>query len=391
MTKNKKKWTLLIYSNGNNEIEPEIYNNFSTLTHLKDINNINVVTEIGRAKSSLVSLINPSKLLYQNQSWNGVRRYALKGSENILVADRAIANMAHPLNLYDFIKWGMENFPAENYALLISGHGLSYIGGITDLTLGNFYTMGIPEMCKVMNLIGEDLKEHIDILILDMCNMNLTEIIYELGFCKNNGCKRVITYWENGPLFGIPLNNIVEFLDNNTQNTNIDNLCKDLMDYLKSPLISYKLNWKELNKIKENFNFMGEYFIQNNIYDTKKVNKLLKTGVPKPCSNYIEEINSLISSLCIYNSSFNKTISIKFISTDLGRAIALYKRLAFAENNAWTKLLSRYDIKSNQKVSDLNPLILSDAAIYSFLKNLNPYLSSQEILDIIKKLKSNSI
>ncbi|CDI48506.1 clostripain-related cysteine peptidase [Clostridium tetani] len=390
MIKNKKKWTLLIYSNGNNEIEPEIYNNFSTLASLKDINNINVVTEIGRAKSSLVSLINPSKFLYQNQSWNGVRRYALKGSKNRLVDDRAISNMAHPLNLYNFIKWGMENFPAENYALLISGHGLSYIGGITDLTLGNFYTMGIPEMCKVMNLIGKDLKKHIDILILDMCNMNLIEIIHELGFSQNNGCKRVITYWENGPLFGIHLNNLVKFLNNNSENPNIDDLCKDLMDCVKLPLISYKLNWKELNEIKENFNSMGEYFIQNNIYDTKKVNELLKTGVPKPCSNYIKEINSSISSLCIYNSSFNKTIPIKFISTDLGRSIALYKRLAFAENNAWTKLLSKYEIKSNQKVSNLNPLILSNAAIYSFLKNLNPYLSSQEILDIIKELKSNS-
>ncbi|SDL14769.1 hypothetical protein [Clostridium cochlearium] len=38
MTKNRKKWTLLIYGNGNNEIEPEIYSNFSTLTNLKDIN-----------------------------------------------------------------------------------------------------------------------------------------------------------------------------------------------------------------------------------------------------------------------------------------------------------------------------------------------------------------
>ena len=387
MIKNKKKWTLLIYDNGNNEMEPEIYSNFSTLTKLKDINNINVVTEIGRAESSLVSLINPSKSLYKNQSWNGVRRYALKGSENILVEDRAIANMAHPLHLYDFIKWGIKNFPAENYALLLSGHGLSYIGGITDLTLGNFYTMGIPEMCRVMNLIKENLNKHIDILILDMCNMNLIEIIYELGFSQNSGCKRVITYWENGPLFGIHLNNLVKFLNNNSENTNIDDLCKDLMDCLKLPLISYKLNWKELNKIKENFNSMGKYFIQNNIYDTKEINKLLKTGMTKPCSNYIKKINSLISSLCIYNSSFNKTIPIKFISTDLGRAIALYKRLSFSENNAWSKLLSKYEIESPQKVSDLNPLALSNAAIYSFLKNLNPYLFSNEILDIIKNLK----
>ncbi|NOH16057.1 clostripain-related cysteine peptidase [Clostridium cochlearium] len=391
MTKNRKKWTLLIYGNGNNEIEPEIYSNFSTLTNLKDINNINVVTEIGRAKSSLVSLINPSKFLYENQSWNGVRRYALKGSENILLGDRAICNMAHPLNLYDFIKWGIKNFPAENYALLISAHGLSYIGGITDLTLGNFYTMGIPEMCKVMNLIRENLKEHIDILLLDMCNMNLIEIIYELGFSEDSGCKRVITYWENGPLFGIPLNSLVEFLNNNAEISNIDELCKNLMDYLKLPLISYKLNWKTLNKMKENFNSMGEYFIENNIYDTKEINKLLKTDVPKPCSNYIKEINSLISSLCIYNSCFNKTIPIKFICTDLGRAIALYKKLAFAKNNSWTKLLSKYEIKSKQKVSDLKPLTLSNAAIYSFLKNLNPHLSSNEILDIIKRLKSNSI
>lgn len=97
--------------------------------------------------------------------------------------------------------------------------------------------------------------------------------------------------------------------------------------------------------MKENFNSMGEYFIENNIYDTKEINKLLKTDVPKPCSNYIKEINSLISSLCIYNSCFNKTI----------------------------------------------PITLSNAAIYSFLKNLNPHLSSNKILDIIKRLKSNSI
>lgn len=45
---NIKQWTLLIYANGNNELEPEIWRSKLDAEKVGSSDNINVIMEIGR-------------------------------------------------------------------------------------------------------------------------------------------------------------------------------------------------------------------------------------------------------------------------------------------------------------------------------------------------------
>ena len=65
--------------------------------------------------------------------------------------------------------------------LILGGHGGSFIAAMSDLSQNKPYMMGIFELCKVINIISKDTGVKIDILTLDICYMNLLEIMYELG------------------------------------------------------------------------------------------------------------------------------------------------------------------------------------------------------------------
>lgn len=84
--------------------------------------------------------------------------------------------MADPNNLYKFIKWGIKNYSAEKYMVVLSDHGSDFIGCMTDLSLNIPYIMGIPEMSEAINSAGANSECEIDILVLDMCYMNSVEL-----------------------------------------------------------------------------------------------------------------------------------------------------------------------------------------------------------------------
>ncbi|WP_051541803.1 clostripain-related cysteine peptidase [Clostridium lundense] len=385
-----KNWTLLIYANGNNEMEPEIFNSFLSAKKAPSTKNINVVMQIGRADKTLVKLINPSKIIFKDANdWCGVRRYLIDSGEAILLEDDCFPNMAHPKNLYNFIKWGVEKFPAKHYMLILSGHGISYIGGLTDTTLDEFYIMGIPEMCQAINSIKKDLNTHIDILLLDMCYMNLIEVLYELGHEEKPSCKEIVTYFRTGPLEGIPLEKLIISVEKNIHIESLDLFTKNLINDIELPLISYNPSKKELEMIKDYFNILAKCYLAMEYKDPKKIYNLMnKSKEEIPCNIYIDKINDLLSSLIVYTNSISTKNYINVICTDLGKAIVIYKKLSFSKNNNWTEILSNYKEYDESKEISLLPIKLSNGAIYSFLSNLNPELSGGEVLQILSKLRT---
>ena len=115
-----KDWTILIYANGNNEFEPEMYRLFLDSQKIKPNNNINVVIQIGREKRELVNILRPEDTLIETKdNWTGVRRFCLelngidKYFKATLIKDLGNVNMADPKNLYEFVRWGLLNYPSK--------------------------------------------------------------------------------------------------------------------------------------------------------------------------------------------------------------------------------------------------------------------------------------
>lgn len=189
----KKRWALLFYLNGNNEIEPEIYNSFKRILKTEEAN-IDIYIEIGRIQMDFIKRIRALENIIENEDkWVGVRRYVIDEGKVKYIKKLQNINMAHPKQLYDFIDWGIKCSSAEYYSLIIASHGFSFIGGITDFSFDYPYVMPIEEMCNVINKAFYDNNRELDILLLDMCYMNYIEIIYEL-YKRHSLIKNIITY-----------------------------------------------------------------------------------------------------------------------------------------------------------------------------------------------------
>lgn len=366
----KKKWTILIYADGNNEMEPVIYN---TILHCKSINtldNVNVVIEIGLLGSNTP----PS-----SDKWCGVRRYFLSSpldatrknhslpstnytddfppsgvtlcSPPVLIEDLGKQNMADPNNLYKFVTWGMKNYSADHYMVIISGHGTNFVGGLTDLSNNKKYIMGIPEMFKAISLACISTSSVVDILILDMCFMNSIETLYEVSQ-YSNVIKFLINYTDFAPYEGLDYKKLINFLEGNPDFNSTALFIKNLIATLPFDLIAYRLDIDKMDSIKKTFcDFALSYLVKK-----IKVSPVSLVKNLQPISNNSDEISNLYNLSTSYIEEINKKIQDIVISTknkflglnssinitcdEIGRLIGFYSKLGFSKENYWTKLLS---------------------------------------------------
>lgn len=91
------------------------------------------------------------------------------------------ANTGDPKTLFDFISWSVENFRAENYMVVLSGHG----GGTEEDFLlkdeNPRASLSIPDLRRVFKAVEKELGVHLGILGMDVCLMSMGEVCFELA------------------------------------------------------------------------------------------------------------------------------------------------------------------------------------------------------------------
>lgn len=271
MKKNRiKNWTILIYADGNNELEPEIWKSKLDAEKVGSSDNINVIMQIGRASRQLAKIIRPfDSIPEENEHWTGVRRYYIQISASILISDLGKINMADPHNLYNFIIWGIKTYPSKHFMLILAGHGVSFIAAMTDLSQDIPYAMGIPQMCRVLNMIQKDTGVKIDILVLDMCCMNTIEILYELGKKEDHTVENVLTYIKAGPLDGLPYDKLIYSIEQNHAENNLFFVIKSIIDTIDLNLVAIKINHGKLKKIKKIVNRLAYSYLTSEEHKDK--------------------------------------------------------------------------------------------------------------------------
>jgi tetratricopeptide (TPR) repeat protein len=95
-----------------------------------------------------------------------------------VVKDFGDMNSADPKSLTEFLVTAMKNFPAENYALVISDHGDGWKGAIVDET--SFGWMKLPQMREAIENAEKITGKQLAILAFDACLMAAGEVAYEL-------------------------------------------------------------------------------------------------------------------------------------------------------------------------------------------------------------------
>jgi len=173
--KEKRDWTVMLYDDGDNNLEYYSWENLENMENVVLNNNINVVIQYD-----------------PYDDCQGTYRYYVTGEvgrgtsypyyPDDIVEMMDEQDMADPTVLTDFINWSSLHYPAEHYVLILRNHGggwreeiLDHKGIIWDDTNDSFFTM--TELAQGL----DGANEHIDILGFDACGMQMLEVAYEIS------------------------------------------------------------------------------------------------------------------------------------------------------------------------------------------------------------------
>ncbi|OYT44447.1 hypothetical protein B6U90_05310 [Thermoplasmatales archaeon ex4484_6] len=101
------------------------------------------------------------------------------------------ANMADPLVLHEFISWGLDTFPSDNYCLYVDSHGDGITGFAYDYRPNEEPTTTIKDVLNLSDirkvgdlLLDEEPQKNLDIVMLQSCLMGNIEFCHEFSrFC----------------------------------------------------------------------------------------------------------------------------------------------------------------------------------------------------------------
>ena len=143
---------------------------------------------------------------YRTSAWNEAYLTGSPEEEAVITDD---TDSGSPITLYNFISFCIQNYPAEHYLVVLSGHA----GGTErDYLMRDDSSSGsltFNELKKVFKRVREhDLDRPIDIIGMDNCLMSMAEICYEL-----RGLAEIVIGCESfSPASGWPYREVLERL-----------------------------------------------------------------------------------------------------------------------------------------------------------------------------------
>lgn len=203
----KKPWTVMVYMAGDNSLDPEGVEDLKEMKKVGSTDKLNIIAQFDRASGHVA------------------RRYYLRKGGIVTgdaVASLGSVNTGDPKFLNDFIKWGIKNYPADHYLLVLWNHGQGWddtdifaderFRSLRRLTISRirhavFHTpvrrileraksdmtsrailiddnakdfLDNQEMKKVLADTAKLLNRKLDILGMDACLMSMAEVGYQI-------------------------------------------------------------------------------------------------------------------------------------------------------------------------------------------------------------------
>jgi uncharacterized protein (TIGR03437 family) len=163
----QKKWTLMLYFNGDNSLEVDMYRQVQAIEQAGGSDaNVNLVLMFdgkrfvtGTYRGLIRANGDPTKLLLQRVL-----------GESTQIGER---DMADPVQLSLFIAWAKANYPADHYALFLGAHGDGWKSWGPDETSNG--THG-PDYLYMGELRTALTGQHFDLIGFDACMMAAIEV-----------------------------------------------------------------------------------------------------------------------------------------------------------------------------------------------------------------------
>ncbi|WP_224369505.1 clostripain-related cysteine peptidase [Hyalangium versicolor] len=178
------EWTVLVYMNADNDLDASALADINEM-EAANLGNLNVIVQVDREgqgeKGQLLS-----------SAWAGTKRLKIKQDNNLSqigsteLDDLGEMDMGDYVNLAEFASWGIMNFPAKKYALIVWSHGNGFKAEPNSLPLkvsidGTSHThIDLRNLEDALVMIQEDTQKRIELLGFDACLMQMTEVGYQL-------------------------------------------------------------------------------------------------------------------------------------------------------------------------------------------------------------------
>ena len=175
-----KSWTFLVYIAGDNNLETAGLNDIDEMEQVGSTNDVNIVVQFDRNGEYDPRL-----------DWTGCRRYFItQGTstgaiDSTLVQDMGDVNTGDYNQFVDFVKWGMQNYPANKYAVILWNHGSGWRKAVKeargicwDDTSNDHITEA--QVRTAMSEIYTYYGKKVQLLGMDACIMGNLEVAYDV-------------------------------------------------------------------------------------------------------------------------------------------------------------------------------------------------------------------
>jgi len=196
-------WTILVYMAADNGLNPDALVELEDMLDAEFSDNINIIVQVDYAAS------NSPPATYRYHIYPGLKEQISylgeidSGNENELTA---------------FANWGFNNYPSEKQALIIWSHGNGwYPFFCPDVEADNDINIANGEFKRGV----KNINEHLEILILDACNMQTVEVAAEIAEYTDF----IIASEEGVNSAGFPYNEIFSKWE---EQTTTENLCQEI-------------------------------------------------------------------------------------------------------------------------------------------------------------------
>ena len=163
---NMTKWTVMVYIDADNNLDSAGVDDIFEMETVGSSSDVNIIVLFDR--------------WYKACGFNGTEiLYISKGTNETLWGgwtNEYELNMGDPKTLTWFINYTAENYPAENYALILWDHGGNWEGICWDWTDDDYLTME-----EVKAAISNSAIDRINLLGCDACLMGSIEVAYTIS------------------------------------------------------------------------------------------------------------------------------------------------------------------------------------------------------------------
>ena len=178
-------WTVMVFMNGDNELESAALEDMNEMEVAGSTDDVNLVVQLDRS----------ANFDRTDGNWTGAHRYRVEQDDDMsaiqspVLDDLGASDSGKPSTISEFVAWAAENYPAEHYALVLWDHGWSwslapyekpYItkGISADYTSGNDISVAEGELEEILDSAVDSLGQPLDLMGFDACTMAGWEIAY---------------------------------------------------------------------------------------------------------------------------------------------------------------------------------------------------------------------